>query len=202
MSDEKEYETHAAVIAEMRECDGWRAYYDGGLRHDSHEVDVVDVDYLHDFANRADAAHKREIDALTAKLDEAKRESRLKYITDGLVCMHDARLGSFASAVNAAKLREALEMFCGYAATVLNTGMFNRVHLEALLNKAKAALAAPPRQCDVGTADEQYKRFLSVHIDKRHYEDVRKCPLFVPINCNPEKCCFKWAQMSYTESDA
>jgi len=48
-----------------------------------------------------------------------------------------------------AAMREALEMFCGYAATVLNTGMFNRVHLEALLNKAKAALARPPRNCDL-----------------------------------------------------
>lgn len=49
---------------------------------------------------------------------------------------------------NAAKLREALSKFCAYSAVVLNTGMFNRVHLEALLNIAKAALAAPPRNCD------------------------------------------------------
>ena len=47
-----------------------------------------------------------------------------------------------------AKLREALSKFCAYCAVVLNTGMFNRVHLEALLNMAKAALAAPARNCD------------------------------------------------------
>ena len=52
------------------------------------------------------------------------------------------------TASNAAKMREALSKFCAYSAVVLNTGMFNRVHLEALLNMAKAALASPPRNCD------------------------------------------------------
>ena len=47
-----------------------------------------------------------------------------------------------------AKLREALSKSCAYFAVVLNTGMFNRVHLEALLNMANAALAAPARNCD------------------------------------------------------
>ena len=152
-----ERETHAAVVAEMRECDGWRAYHDGGLHHDSHEADVVDVDYLHDFANRADAAHRREIDALAAKLDEAKRESRLKYITDGLVCMHDAKLGAFASAVDAAAMREALDIALD-ALIDWSLGQATRDKHCVAVKAIKAALAAPPRNCDMplvvdGTAD-------------------------------------------------
>ena len=48
-----------------------------------------------------------------------------------------------------AKLREALSKSCAYSAVVLNAGMFNRVYLEALLNMAKAALAAPVRNCNM-----------------------------------------------------
>jgi len=101
------------------------------------------------------------------------------------------------------KIREALEMFCGYSAVVLNTGMFNRVHLEALLNKAKAALAAPPRQCDVGTVEKQKQRFKDFckegklgRIDLGAY-----CAYDCPCR-NSYDCKLEWAQTPYTESEA
>ena len=59
-----------------------------------------------------------------------------------------------------AKLREALSKSCAYFAVVLNTGMFNRVHLEALLNMAKGALAAPAMNCDsYDSADEMMEKY-------------------------------------------
>ena len=100
---------------------------------------------------------------------------------------------------NKKALREALEMFCGYSVTVLNTGMFNRVHLEALLNKAKAALAEPPRQCDVGTAEEQAGRLRE--FCKKHRDGVRRCSRCPVERIFPKDCTLAWAQMPYERED-
>jgi hypothetical protein len=62
------------------------------------------------------------------------------------------------------------------------------------MQKAKAALAAPPRNCDVGTADEQcirYQRFCN------YQKACCACPLNVDIDCR-----FAWAQMPYEEGGA
>ena len=54
-----------------------------------------------------------------------------------------------------------------------------------------AALAAPPRNCDVGTEKEQNERFLKfcTSIDCKRY-----CPLFKADSCE-----LAWAQMPYDE---
>ena len=63
---------------------------------------------------------------------------------------------------------------------------------------ARAALATPPRNCDVGTADEQAKR-MDVFC-ARHGERIGcswrcdNCPL-----CSIERCDLVWAQMPYQE---
>lgn len=61
-----------------------------------------------------------------------------------------------------------------------------------------AALAAPPRNCDVGTAEEQFERWQSF-CDKFD-DDCKGCP------CDEHSssltyCFSKWAQMSYEEGD-
>ena len=103
--------------------------------------------------DRFDAANKREVqNALDAGgFVEASRKNK--------------QVG------NAAKLREALSKFCAYSAEVLNTGMFNRVHLEELLNMAKAAIAAPARNCDALTADERTHKFIEKW-EKAHGESI------------------------------
>ena len=58
---------------------------------------------------------------------------------------------------------------------------------------AKAALSAPPRNCDVGTAEEQYKRFLKFC----HGANCSKCPVHDAVNCK-----FAWSQMPYKEGEA
>jgi hypothetical protein len=62
---------------------------------------------------------------------------------------------------------------------------------------AKAALAEPLRNCDVGTADEQYKRFDKICFSGRTTED---CPLFEKTSpcCSPF-CFARWSQMPYEE---
>ena len=54
-----------------------------------------------------------------------------------------------------------------------------------------AALAAPPRNCDVGTAEEQaerYDKFCDIHACRSD------CPLFRAAYCE-----LAWAQMPYEE---
>ena len=102
---------------------------------------------------------------------------------------------------DSAKLRDALSKFCAYSAVVLNTGMFNRVHLEALLNMAKAALAASARECDVGTPAEQTARFAEFCESHRH-SDMPKCA-GCPLEDIPDGtgCSQAWGQMPHVEKE-
>lgn len=58
---------------------------------------------------------------------------------------------------------------------------------------ARAALSATPRNCDVGTAEEQYTRFLRF-CDK--HEGCKGCPLCTSVF---SKCYAHWAQIPYEE---
>lgn len=67
------------------------------------------------------------------------------------------------------------------------------------LKNAKAALAKPPRQCDVGTPEEQVERFM-------HYCNSRVCKRRVCASCGYEelfrhKCFAVWAQMPYEKGE-
>ena len=59
------------------------------------------------------------------------------------------------------------------------------------------ALAAPPRNCDVGTAEEQYKRFKKFCFnnmgDGMNEHRCSKCPL----GQSKSSCHFDWTQMPY-----
>lgn len=59
------------------------------------------------------------------------------------------------------------------------------------IRKAKAALSAPARQCDVGTAEEQNRRFDNFC---RGMEKCKTCPCNVMPRCH-----MVWAQTPYTE---
>ncbi len=64
----------------------------------------------------------------------------------------------------------------------------------AAFRKAKAALSAPARQCDVGTADEQSER-MEKAVCSKHYGCVR-CPL---RKAKYSDCSLGWAQTPYAE---
>lgn len=55
-------------------------------------------------------------------------------------------------------------------------------------DKAEAALKKPPRQCDVGTAEEQTARY--VKYCRQHAPCDNKCPLNKTYDCK-----FTWSQM-------
>jgi hypothetical protein len=99
---------------------------------------------------------------------------------------------------NQMKMREALELcahemckYCRKAAVVENLVI---PCLEGCETQriAKAALSAPPRQCDVGTAYEQSER-MEKSVCSKHHGCVR-CPL---RKAKYGDCSLAWAQTPY-----
>lgn len=101
---------------------------------------------------------------------------------------------------NAAALREALEEF---VSVILDKkpGIHN---LHRLAEKCRDAIAKPPRNCDVGTPQEQIKRW--EEFCQEHHEHWKpgksltaiqrcNCPCHEGNGCNY----FIWAQMPYEE---
>ena len=60
---------------------------------------------------------------------------------------------------------------------------------------AKNALNKPPRNCDVGTVDEQLDR-QTLYCNKRYNEHKAECKACLPCPCHLE-----WAQLPYDESE-
>lgn len=134
----------------------------------------------------------------------------LRHYADRLKAAHKRERG------NAAKLREAasyltsifdcdIQFLERHAKELIDTGAYGGGIIEHILNSirlAKEALAAPPRNCDVGTAEEQEKRFHDFcrarHLPRM--EDSSYCAYKCPLE--GDTCCgLQWAQMPYTEGD-
>ena len=98
------------------------------------------------------------------------------------------------------KQREALSDACYAMFNFLKTHYGSCYEdMANALDKAKAALAEPIRNCDVGTAEEQYARVRA--FCKRHKVGLR-C-VDCPVNGGrPKNCALIWAQMPYEEGGA
>jgi hypothetical protein len=77
-------------------------------------------------------------------------------------------------------------------------------HLAKPIELLTSALAAPPRNCDVGTVEEQSNRYET--FCKSFYKEICRCddcPIFKANNGNARKrprCQIAWAQMPYDPS--
>ena len=98
---------------------------------------------------------------------------------------------------NVKDMREALKMFVdAYSTTSYSLCLVN---LRPAFQKAKAALAAPLRNCDVGTASQQAQRF--AELCTSHSKDGargicdEKCPFYGKEYVSD--CAIHWAQMPY-----
>ena len=88
---------------------------------------------------------------------------------------------------NAAKMRDALSDACYAMFNFLKTQNGGYEEMAKALDKAKAALAEPTRNCDIGNALEQVSR----------HRIWCKCGGACAVSC---KMCFaKWSQMPYEE---
>ena len=139
------------------------------------------------FAKRIEAAAKREREAgaeaaqICGEIGEMiGRES---------TCKDSLQVG------NAAKMREALSDACYAMFNFLKTQNGGYEEMAEALDKAKAVLSAPPRNCDVGTAAEQHERFYNF-CDK--VEECKECPLWRGGGLT-SKCSVYWAQLPYEE---
>lgn len=126
---------------------------------------------------------------------------------------------------NAAAMRKALEKFNavdlsglefpldGDSSTIYNSNKKEITipywRIAELLNgakeaqdMAKAALSAPPRNCDVGTAEEQRDRledFCSKHFRYSADNPCSGCPIY---NGDSRPCVYRFLQMPYEEEGA
>ena len=95
--------------------------------------------------------------------------------------------------VNVAAMREALE---SAENELWSRGAFDES------KKCAAALSAPARNCDVGTAEEQERRYEKFCDSHKWVDDdganacSSQCPLY-----NALDCALHWAQMPYGKGD-
>lgn len=103
---------------------------------------------------------------------------------------------------DAAQVRKALEVIRSKA--IFMKGMYNVpnalvANLMEIIAIANTALAAPARNCDVGSLEEQkerFKRFCAGHPYKDGgYSRCNNCPFG-----KSEHCKLDWAQMFYEEN--
>ena len=150
------------------------------------------------YADRIEAAHEREMDVLTAKLEEAKHCWKVwSERADELKNKCNEQYAKLKSVGDSAKLREALEAIIEICddKRVVST----REERMVVYNIAKSALAAPARNCDVGTADKQFERWLA--FCDRHDAACTDCPCDNSHTHTFAHCFAKWAQMPYEEGD-
>lgn len=130
--------------------------------------------WLHYLADRIEAAAKRE--------REANREK-------------SSQVG------NAAKMREALVKSDAAFRLISKSAWFidaNFSETKKLMdagNAIEVALAAPTRNCDVGTPEEQFKRFNMFCFPIK----CRECKLYTEEDLYD--CIFRWLQLPYEEGD-
>ena len=195
------------IIAEMRAKAECAKPYDDGVAM-----------MLTDYADRFEAALKREKATIEADALAVGGivEAALKRELSKNVSKNRADFGQLG---NAAKLREALEFcvkgMCGFCrmdaeARGMTTECVNGCEA---LRKAKAALAEPPRNCEVGTAEEQAERFKNFCRNHQFISSDSEdgfppvyvcsnesCPLHdYYIAHGEDNCELAWAKMPYVE---
>ena len=99
---------------------------------------------------------------------------------------------------NTAKMREALEQAKRVLHCAIVSDILKGEDARKAFNAVTATLSAPPRNCDVGTAEEQserYEKFCYAHRSRE--KGCGDCPL-----CDIPCCEFAWLQMPYEEGGA
>ena len=186
-------ETIADILREWRDM---VCYCEKDIHPLNHATVMINLD-------RIEAAAKREV-------EDAER--RGNHAATKAICETIEKVGPLYDAESigsAAKLREALEKIG--AMEVPHNFQAERsdiadacYDLTRAIKLANAALAEPPRNCDVGTAEEQTERFKQLCRKYRRGPGPRTNCKGCPIQHESLHvgCTFAWAQMPYAESEA
>ena len=190
-----EHETIADIIAEKRrradeiERDCAEKMNRGEMISDCYARELVADIRLE--ADRLEAAHKREVDEFNSVIQATASRS------DAEIDRLRREIAELTQAGDCAKLREACTKAAESAAEIMERvrhkdGLaFNTANYIAGI--AKAALAAPPRNCDVGTVADQRKRYA-----KMCQYNCDRCVLHED-RALKGGCEFSWAQLPYEE---
>ena len=100
---------------------------------------------------------------------------------------------------NMATMREALVAIREAMIRDSGTGPCTEFHTK-VDTITQAALSTPLRNCDVGTAREQYRRFMD-ECSKRDCRQCSLCPYRMYLTGGRDECFAAWSQMPY-ESEA
>ena len=184
MSDERQ-ETIADIVDDIRA-------QNQGLPEDSYALSPLVCDLL-SIADRIEAAAKREREA---GAEAAQICGEIGEMVGREAACHQPVTD--CNGLNAAAMRSALEkvrrvLHCAIVADILKGDDVN-----GAFNEVIASLSAPPRNCDIGTAYEQAKRFRS--FCKKFQSDIQgMCShLCQCIDCSDKcHCMTKWSQMPY-----
>lgn len=101
--------------------------------------------------------------------------------------------------MNQQKMRETLNDIVRIAKIALNVnciGNNNNSEIWSIIDKCKSALSEPSRNCDVGTVEEQSKRFRDFCKIESSASGGR-CTGCRAICYGKNKCELAWAQMPY-----
>ena len=101
---------------------------------------------------------------------------------------------------NAAAMRDVLGMVLRYLQWLYAQGCTDRGRLSDEIDRVVSAINEPPRNCDVGTAEEQAERY-GRYCDKFTGDGMHceTCPCCGKIPFG--KCEFAWAQIPYDRED-
>ena len=102
---------------------------------------------------------------------------------------------------NCAKMGEQIDCQLGSSDETVYAFRDERCLAHNISECARAALASPRLNCEVGTAEEQLKRFKDFCRIISKDETCHGCPL-LPQCSTLEHCTLAWAQMPYEEGNA
>ena len=182
--------THADIIAEMRKT-----------KYGDEECKVKWC--LIPWADDLDAAHRREVNALNEQIADLHQQRDLwSRRAAELVEKCNEQYAKLKQVGNAAKVREALSAALDmiFDLQVRNRSpIANSVY--AVRRKIKDALAAPPRNCDALSVQEQTEKFNQFCQSHRN-SDLPKCA-GCPLEDIPDGtgCAQAWAQLPYVAKE-
>ena len=164
-------------------------------------------DLLQEYHDRFKAAHHREVAELKSKMNDVVCENealRDACGTCGAKREREATREKASRVGNSAKMREALRQVSRVAVEMTRNTVTGESEDRKTVDEwalrlcdiVSATLAAPPRNCDVGTDEEQSRRY--EELCDRHTCGSRcsasGCPMY-EYDCSP----FAWGQMPYEE---
>lgn len=159
-----ENESIESIVTEMRR------------REKSHYYPKVARNIMRQYAGRIEAAWEREREELDKRISDLEAYAKLwTGRADELRLKCDELYAKAKPVGNAAALREALREAIGETCAGCKRDCDDCMNLKSgWMKKAKAALSAPPRNCDVGTAEEQGERCMAQFDQWRRKGDGRK----------------------------